>query len=63
MWTDNPVADFERFDAAENRRIERFPRCMECGEHIQTETAYYIEGWICEDCLDILYKRYVEVST
>lgn len=63
MWTDNPTTDFERHDAAEQRRLERCPRCIECGEHIQAETAYYIDGWICEDCLDLLYKRDVEAGT
>lgn len=53
MWTDDPLADFERYDAEQERRLARLPLCSVCGEHIQDEEAYFIGGrWICEDCID-----------
>ena len=56
---DDPVADFERYDAKQNRRLARLPVCSDCDEHIQDETAYYINGeWVCESCMDG-YKREV----
>lgn len=29
------------------------PVCADCGNHIQDEEAYYINGeWVCMDCMD-----------
>lgn len=52
MWTDDPVADFHRYDAAQERKLQRYPKCAHCDEHI-TDRYYDIEGVIiCKDCLD-----------
>ena len=60
MWTDDPVADFHRYDAEKQARLERLPRCSECDEYIQSETCYRInDELICEDCIDN-YKVYVD---
>lgn len=51
-FTDNPVADFERYSDEQERWLEKRPCCVDCGEHIQEEYAYYVAGdWICEDCM------------
>lgn len=53
MYTDDPLRDFERWDAERERRLAQLPTCADCGEHIQEETAYYINGdWICRNCID-----------
>lgn len=58
-YTDNPIADFNSWDAEQNRRLEQLPVCADCEQHIQDETAYYINGeWICESCMDS-YRREV----
>jgi len=58
-WTDDPIADFNRHDAEQNKWLEQRPVCVDCGEHIQDEEAYYINGeWICETCMDS-YRREV----
>lgn len=52
-YTNDPVADYDRYCAEQERRIARLPRCSECDNHITTECAYYINGeWICEECMD-----------
>jgi len=52
-YTDNPVDDFNRWDAEQNRKLERLPICADCENHIQDEEAYYRKGkWICECCMD-----------
>ena len=59
-WTDDPLLDFARHDAEQNRLLEQLPVCADCDEHIQDETAYYINGeWICENCMDS-YRRGVQ---
>jgi len=50
--TDDPIADFNRYDAEQQRRLKKRPKCRRCNEHIQDDEAYYIEGdWICENCI------------
>lgn len=50
---------WSRHDAEQERRIAQLPECEDCGEHIQDEEAYYINGgWICESCMDC-YRREV----
>lgn len=57
LRTEDPVADFLRHDEEQNRWLESLPECEDCGEPIQDEEAYYINGgWICLDCMDS-YKR------
>lgn len=58
-YTDDPIADFSRWDADQQRQIEQLPVCADCDEHIQDDTAFYINGcWICESCMDS-YRREV----
>lgn len=58
-YTNDPIADFDAWDAEQNKRLEQLPECADCGEPIQDETAFYIDGeWICEICMDS-YRREV----
>ena len=51
-WTDDPVRDFERWDAKREAELEKLPKCCECGEAIQSEYYYEFDGDLyCEDCL------------
>lgn len=60
FYSDDPVKDFERYDARLTQMLERLPVCADCGEHIQDEEAFYInDEWLCNDCIDS-YKRGVE---
>lgn len=57
--TDDPIADFNRRDAEQTAWLKKRPICIECGEHIQDETAFYINGeWFCDRCIEI-YRRVV----
>ena len=59
FYSDNPVADFERWDAYQTKQLEKRPVCRDCDEHIQEDTAYYYNGeWICKDCMSS-YEREV----
>lgn len=57
FYTDNPARDFAAWDADQQRKLDRLPECADCGNPIQDETAFYIDGeWICEDCIEA-YRR------
>lgn len=52
-WTDDPVADAERYAADKDEELEKLPKCIECGEPIQTEYYFEIDGELyCEECMD-----------
>ena len=57
-YSDDPLADFDRWDAEQNKRLEQLPVCADCDNPIQDEEAYYIHGeWICETCMDTYRRR------
>lgn len=59
MWTDDPIADFERYDAEQQSKMDKLPRCSECDECIQSEVCYRInDELICEECIEH-HKVYV----
>lgn len=48
-------------DAEMEERLSRLPVCDECGETIQDEHCYCINGnYICEDCLNDRYRVCVD---
>ena len=49
----DPLDDFNRRDAEEARWLASLPQCGICGEPIQDDHYYEIEGKnICPECLD-----------
>lgn len=64
MWrTDDPLADFDRWDAAQARAEARLPRCDDCGKRI-TDRFYLINGdYICADCMEANYGKDVDDFT
>lgn len=62
MWTDDPIADFERYDREQQEYMQKLPRCSECDNHIQDDIAYYInDEWICFKCME-QYCRTVDAD-
>ena len=52
-WTDDPARDYDRWCDEQDKKLERRPRCCLCEEHIQDDSAVYIDGdWYCDRCLD-----------
>ena len=50
--TDDPLADFESWDAEQQKTSEQLPTCCECGEKIRDDFCYEIEGEpICGECM------------
>ena len=60
-YTDNPIADYDRYSDDQERELERCPKCEKCGQPITDSYCYEIEGeLICEECLDIYYRKDTE---
>jgi formylmethanofuran dehydrogenase subunit E len=61
FYTDEPIADFHCYDAEQQSKLDKLPRCSECDEPIQSETCYEINGeLICEGCLENNHKKWIE---
>ena len=61
MFTDDPLRDFENWDAEQEEALSKLPICEICEEHIQQETAICIDGkWYCDHCLNEYCRKDVE---
>jgi len=51
---------FARHDAEQEAQLEKLPECSECGEKIQDEHCFEINGeYICERCMEG-HKKHIE---
>lgn len=56
--TDDPLRDFDRYDAAMAAREARLPQCEKCGEYIHDDVYFEIDNEIlCEECMRDRYER------
>lgn len=61
FYTDNPARDFNRWDAAQEKRLAKLPLCADCGEPIQDDCYYQInDEAICLSCIKANYRREIE---
>ena len=57
-YTNDPLSDFDRWDAEQNKRLEQLPVCADCDEPIQDYEAYYKDDrWYCLNCMDCYRKE------
>lgn len=51
-YTDDPISDFNRWDADQQNNLNKLPVCKCCGEHIQQDMAVCLDdNWYCDECL------------
>lgn len=56
--TDDPVRDYDRYEAEVESAMKLLPVCSECGERIQDDFCYQLyDEIICEECLNINYRK------
>lgn len=52
-WTDDPVRDFERYDAEQAEKMRSLPTCSICGEVVYDDYLTDLYGdIICKNCLE-----------
>lgn len=48
-------------EAEEEKWLQNRPRCENCGEHIQDEYLYDVDGAVlCEECMKDLFRQSTE---
>lgn len=61
MYTDDPVADFNRHDMEQARKEARLPVCEKCRERIHDDEYFDICNEIlCRDCMEDKYMKHTE---
>lgn len=61
IFTDDPIADFERYDSEQQAMLDELPLCEYCEEPIQDNYYYEIDNeCICEDCLNRNFRKECE---
>lgn len=61
FYTDDPVADYERYSTYQEKELEKLPKCSECGEPIQSEEYFeFDDEIICPDCLTYNHRKWVD---
>lgn len=52
-YSDNPVLDALRHDTAQEIALNKLPKCTCCGEPIQQDDAFCIDGqYWCDNCME-----------
>lgn len=58
MFYSDPAMDFEQHDRQQAKQLANLPICMDCGEPIQTDICFEINGeYICPDCLETYHQK------
>lgn len=61
FYTDDPLADFHRYDAEQQNKLNNLPRCSECNEPIQDEFCYEVnDELICDECMRKNHRKSVD---
>lgn len=62
--TDDPIADFNRYDAKRERALKKYPKCCWCDEPITDDHFYNVEGnHVHTDCIVDFCDENYRVST
>ena len=61
VYSDDPITDFYRFDAEQEAKLDKLPRCSECDQPIQDEFCFEINGeLICDSCMHDNHRKCVD---
>lgn len=61
FYTDDPIADFDAYDAEQNRRLAKLPICDHCGYPIEDDKLWDFRGYLYhDDCAADEFRRDTE---
>ena len=56
-FTDDPIADYNRWSREQEEQLKKLPKCHVCGEPIQDDYAVCIDdNWYCDNCISDMRK-------
>ena len=61
FYSDNPIADAERYAAYMDMQTKKLPVCCKCKNHIQDDTCFKVDDDVyCEGCMRKKYEVWTE---
>ena len=61
LMTGDPLRDFDLYEAEQEKKMKKLPKCYECGEPIQDEECYEInDELICPKCLIENHRKFTD---
>lgn len=61
FYSDDPVADFNRYDAKQQSELDKLPRCSECDHPIQDDFCFEVnDELICDECMFKNHRKSVD---
>ena len=61
FYSNDPVADAERYMAEQEEKLDKLPRCAGCDNPIQDDHFYLInDECICSECLESNYRKDID---
>jgi hypothetical protein len=61
MFTNDPIADFHRYDSDREDALAKLPKCCLCGEAIQEEKLFDVGGDLYHvECFENEFLKYTE---
>ena len=52
---------FDMHDAEQQKQLDRLPKCSECGEPIQDDFCFEVNGDLfCDECMHKNHRKFVE---
>ena len=56
----DPIDDYNDYELKQYKWLIKRPECCICGNHIQDEYGYVIEGsWYCEECMKSEFMTWI----
>lgn len=62
FYTDDPIRDYDRYEAEQEAKLKRLPKCSQCHNPIDADFYYEVDCYLfCEDCLNDVYRHPIEM--
>ena len=59
FYTDDPLRDFDRHCAEQDKAMELLPECSECGEKITDDFCFVFgDEPICDECAYTIFRKH-----
>ena len=61
IMSGDPLRDADMYDMERQKELDKLPKCDICGEPIQDDFLYDLDGTlVCDECLKTEYRKPVD---